>query len=187
MHPDRHPTGPESGSEPYSASMGKRALLAVVVCAAFPVASASAGPYFTSSSPRVGRPGDVVTLHAGLGVKLSELMPLYLVPVRLAPHPYLCQHGKATCEPTARRAPHRAPFVRVATLDVRHARGSPAAGYDVTIRYRIPPAMRPGRYAYVLYCRWCARKGLGSLITWPTRAGAGKTIRSATALIVRHS
>lgn len=160
-------------------------MLAVVVCAAFFAVAAKAGPYVTSSLPLVARPGDVVTLHAGMGVKVTELMPLYLVPVQLAPHPYLCHHGRGSCEPRARHAPQAKPFVRVAELDVRHADGSPAAGYDVTIRYRIPAALRPGRYAYVLYCRWCAPRGWGSLITWPTRAGTGKSIEAGTALIVR--
>lgn len=162
-------------------------LIAGCVGALLVVGQAAAGPFFSSSRPRVARPGDVITLRAGLGVRVRDLMPLYLVPVRLAPHPFICHRGRGSCTPTARMAPSGAPYVRVATLDVRHAEGSPAAGYNVTIRFRIPTAMRPGRYAYVLYCRWCARKGSGSLIAWPTHAGAAgtKSIVAGTALVLR--
>src|SRR5665213_1964540 len=110
--------------------MKRFTLAAAIACGAVLVGEAAAGPFFSSSSPRVARPGDLITLRAGLGVKAYELMPLYLVRVRLAPRPFRCHQGRAYCTPTARHAPDAAPYMRVATLDVRHATGSPMAGYD---------------------------------------------------------
>jgi len=156
----------------------------VLLGAAVLAVQAVAGPFFTSSRPQEAHPGQLITLRAGMGVRVRDLMPLYLVPTRLAPAPYICDHGKGTCEHMARHAPDSTPYIRVATLDVRHAPGSPMAGYSVTIRYRLPETVRKGRYAYLLYCRWCGRKGSGSLIAWPTGAGKdGPTV--GTALVVR--
>jgi hypothetical protein len=51
------------------------------------------------------------------------------------------------------------------------------------IRYQVPAGLAPGRYAYVLWCRWCG----GSLIAWPTRLAhpGGTAIRAGTAVVVR--
>jgi hypothetical protein len=146
-------------------------------------ARAEAGPYFMSSSPRVASPGQVVTLRLGAGLRLRDEMPIYLVPSSAAPAPFVCGKGHALCEPTAATQPGGASYVRVGTLNVRHAKGSPAAGYGVTVRFRIPVGMAPGRYAYVLYCTWCSRKeNGGSLIAWPT---AGTPTMTGYALTIR--
>jgi hypothetical protein len=167
--------------------MRRLSVLVVALAACVIAACADAGPFFDSSSPKIARPGDVVTLRAGMGMKVNDRMPLYLVPSRQAPRPYLCHHGSAYCTPTARAAPTEQPYQRIATLDVRHVSGTPASGYTVTIRYRIPRHTTPGHYAYVLYCRWCARHGTGSLVAWPTQRITGKprTIPIGTALVVR--
>jgi len=162
-------------------------VFAVAAASLLTAASALAGPFFTSSTPKEAAPGEVVTLRAGMGVKLRTGMPLYLIRVVSAPRPHLCDGGKGYCEPTARRAPASQPYLRIGTLNVSHARGTPMAGYGVTVRYRVPARARPGRYAYVLYCRWCGRSGEGSLIAWPTTRTSpdARTIMIGTALIVQ--
>lgn len=112
-------------------------------------------------------------------------MPVFLIRSSLAPRPYLC--GAGYCTPTSRGAPTAKGYTRVGTLNVSHASGAPASGYAVTIRYRVPLGLTPGRYAYVLYCGVCARGGAGSLVPWPTARIAGKppTIPIGAALIVR--
>ena len=149
----------------------RRGLIGLVVAGVSGViaGSAAAGPYFNSSLPRVARPGQFVTLRTGAGSRHAGAMPLYLVRSSQAPTPYPCiWHGKkATCERTARSAPSGPPYIRIGTVDVRHVPGSPAAGYNVTVKFRVPATAAPGQYAYVLYCTWCAPKGEGSLIAWP--------------------
>jgi hypothetical protein len=161
--------------------------ITAVTCAALATSPAAAGPFFTSSLPRLASPGALVTLRAGMGVRVGGALPLYLVRVRLAPRPYRCHDGSAYCEPTVRRAPSGSPYLRIGSLDVRHARGSPVTGYSVSITYRVPKRAAPGGYAYVLYCRWCAPKGEGSLIAWPTLAWSGhpRFISIGAGLIVR--
>ena len=146
--------------------------------------SALAGPYFGSSSPLVARPGQLVTLRAGAGERLAGAMPLYLVPSSHAPLPYACG-VKAICAPMVLVAPNRPPYVRIGTVDVRHAPGNPSAGYDVTVRFRVPARTAPGHYAYVVYCRWCAPKGKGSLIAWPLRLDQNGAAVAGSALTVR--
>jgi hypothetical protein len=157
-----------------------------VLLAGAAAATAAAGPFFNSSVPKIARPGAVITLRAGLGVRVRDGMPVYLVPSNLAPRPFLCQNGRGYCTPMSRRAPTSTPYTRIATLNVDKAPGTPASGYTVTIRYRIPQRMSPGRYAYVLYCRWCGRPGLGSLVAWPTQPFTGKprNIPIGAALII---
>jgi hypothetical protein len=146
--------------------------------------SAVAGPYFTSSSPSVARPGQLVTLLAGAGSRLAGAMPLYRVPSSHAPLPYACG-VKAICTPMVLVAPNRAPYVRIGNVDVRHVPGNPFAGYDVTVRFRVPATTASGHYAYVVYCRWCAPKGKGSLIAWPLRLDQHGVAVAGSALIVR--
>jgi hypothetical protein len=166
----------------------RRSLIGLVVggLACVVAVSAAAGPYFNSASPRVARPGEVVTLRAGAGSRQAGTMPLYLVASNRAPAPYPCiWHGeKADCTPMARSAPNAPPYIRIGTVDVRQAAGSPAAGYDVTIKFRVPTAAAPGHYAYVLYCTWCASKGKGSLIAWPLVKGPDGTALGGVALSV---
>jgi hypothetical protein len=100
--------------------MRRLSVLVVALAACVIAACANAGPFFDSSSPKIARPGDVVTLRAGMGVKVNDRMPLYLVPSRQAPRPNLCHHSSAYCTPPARAAPSEQPYQRIATLDVRH-------------------------------------------------------------------
>lgn len=147
-------------------------VLITVAASVLLAAQASAGPYFTSSSPAVAHPGQVVTFRGGAGIKLWDKLPLYLVRTKDAPKSYPCRTrdgAKASCEPTAKTPPEHAPYVRIGTVNLRHATGSPAAGYNVAVRFRVPAVLRPGDYAYVVYCVPCARKSEGgSLIAWTT-------------------
>lgn len=167
--------------------MRRLAAVTAVVFVAFVTSPASAGPFFTSSLPKVASPGTRVTLHAGMGVRVRGAMPLYLVPVRLAPRPFRCRDARAYCEPTVRHAPLGSPYLRIGSLDVRHARGTPIAGYSVSVTFRVPARAASGRYAYVLYCGWCAPRGEGSLVAWPTVAFSGHPafISIGPALVVR--
>jgi hypothetical protein len=77
--------------------------------------------------------------------------------------------------------------MRIGTVDVLHVPGNPIAGYNVTVKFRVPATAAPGHYAYVLYCTWCAPKGEGSLIAWPDVSTliSDAPIRIGTALIIR--
>ncbi len=133
---------------------------------------ATAGPFFTSSSPAVARPGEVVTFRGGTGIRFRDGLPLYLVPAKDAPRPYPCrarEGAEAACTPVARVPPDHAPYLRIGTVDLRDVDGTPTAGYDVAITFRVPVTAARGDYAYVMYCVPCAPRGTGgSLIAWTT-------------------
>ena len=135
------------------------AALAASVGALILVAGAAAGPFLGHASRTRARPGDIVRVQAGAGVRMYALLPLYLVPAARAPHPDACtlRNGSpATCEASAPGPPRGGIFHRVGTVNVRHRN-------EETITYVVPP-LRPARYVYVLYCGPCTRGSRGSLI-----------------------
>ncbi len=140
-------------------AMSLRMCLALATCAAAlaqaPVASA--GPYIEWASKTRAHVGELVRVRAGAGLRLYELMPLYLVAVTRAPWEYPC--GKNTlCSLVAPRTPRGGIYHRIGTLNVRHRK-------EVTITYRVP-RLAPGRYVYVIYCGPCWRGPGGSLLPW---------------------
>jgi hypothetical protein len=137
----------------------------VTACAAALVlaSGATAGPYISAASTSRAHVGDVVRVRAGAGLRLNELLPLYLVQAEKAPVAYPCSRRGhvGTCRPTASHAPRGGIYHRVGTLNVRKRK-------QLTVSFRVP-SLPPGRYMYVLYCGWCASGPAGSLIAWAPR------------------
>jgi hypothetical protein len=80
--------------------------------------------------------------------------PVYLVPESRAPRPFRC-HGNGYCVPRSRRPPGKGkPYVLLGRL--RRTRSNYVL-QDFAFRV---PAVAPGRYQVVLWCRQCG----GSLI-----------------------
>jgi hypothetical protein len=94
-----------------------------------------------------------------------------LVPIAKAPLPHRCGPN-ALCAPAAAGPPRRAPYTYLgaATASPRNAEVG-ATGHAEPPRYRLEfavPDLKPGTYAYVIYCDVCGRDGRGSLIAVPT-------------------
>jgi hypothetical protein len=140
-----------------------RTALVTCIAALLLSSGATAGPYISAASTSHARAGDIVRVSAGAGLRLYELLPLYLVAAAQAPVAYRCsRRGHAgTCRPTASHAPRGGIYHLIGTLNVRKRT-------QRTIAFRVP-SLPPGRYTYVLYCGWCARGPAGSLIAWAPR------------------
>jgi hypothetical protein len=147
-------------------------MVALIACAALIAATrASAGPFVDWSRPATAQVGDLIRVQAGAGVRMYALLPLYLVPAKLAPQPHAChlRNGqRAICAAASLGPPHGGRYHRVATLNVRHAN-------TVTVSFRVP-RLAPGRYVYVLYCGPCWHGARGSLIAFTDRAAPVLTV-----------
>ena len=96
-------------------------------------------------------------------------MPVYLVPLRLAPKRHRCGvngYADAICEPTSKRAPGP-PFIFLGRL-----RKTANMYQRQVFTFRVPAAVTPGLYRVFLYCRPCG----GSLIQSGHRL-EGETLR----------
>jgi hypothetical protein len=97
-----------------------------------------------------------------------ESFPISLVPIEKAPRPRRCGPN-ATCSPRASGPPRRPPFTPLGEArprtdeDGRNFRDNPR----YLLRFSIPD-LRPGIYAFVIYCETCLRGKSGSLIAAPT-------------------
>jgi hypothetical protein len=117
-------------------------VLSIVVCLALiGPAQADVGLTITTLSVRSG--GILRGYGSGSG------MPVYLVLESRAPRPIRC-HGNGYCAPGSRRPPGKGrPYVLLGHL------GHTRSDY---VRQRFAfrvPAIRPGRYQVVLWCRPC--------------------------------
>jgi hypothetical protein len=86
-----------------------------------------------------------------------------LVPLEQAPMPHPCGPN-AVCSPEVKAPPGRAPYTYLgeALAEGREPGGAPRYGLDFAV-----PDLRPGLYAYVIYCDVCNRGQGGSLIADP--------------------
>jgi hypothetical protein len=96
--------------------------------------------------------------------------PISLVPIAKAPLPRPCG-PRAVCAPVAAGVPKQSPYTYLgeATASPRNAETG-ATGHAEPPRYRLEfevPDLKPGTYAYVIYCDVCGRGGRGSLIAAP--------------------
>ncbi|MGV1049870.1 MAG: hypothetical protein ACOYD4_15255 [Solirubrobacterales bacterium] len=89
--------------------------------------------------------------------------PISLVPLEQAPLPRSCGPN-SVCPPEAKAPPARAPYALLgeALAEGRKPGGAPRYGLDFEV-----PDLRPGLYAYVVYCDVCNRGAGGSLIAVP--------------------
>ncbi|MFL5964718.1 MAG: hypothetical protein ACJ757_17725 [Gaiellaceae bacterium] len=93
-------------------------------------------------------------------------MPIFLVPVAIAPRPFACG-PKAVCSPQIRSRPGPRNYARLGSF-----RTKPGPQADQCFRFRVPHVKR-GAYKVVVWCRACG----GSLIL------AGGTIEGQTVLV----
>ncbi len=147
-------------------------LLAAGLLAAAP-AQADVGIEKTSRSS--GAPGYTVTLTIGCGScaaaskpKLPASFPVSLVPLDKAPEPHPCG-PRALCLPEVLAPPGRPPywFLGQATPLGESESSSGGGGRPPWPRYRLHfeiPDLRPGVYAYVIFCDSCVIGRKGSLI-----------------------
>ena len=145
---------------PRTGRAGQLALTCVVFLALGVVASATAGPFVGQASKSRARPGDIVKVQAGAGLRFYALLPLYLVRRDLAPRAKPCTFNgqDAFCAAEEPSPPHGGIYHRIGTVNVRHQNVS-------TITYRVPN-LRPGVYAYVMYCEPCNAGAGGSVIAF---------------------
>ena len=148
-----------------------RLSLACSVGAALVIAaSATAGPFVGKASKSRARPGDVVRVQAGAGLRFYALLPLYLVRRDLAPQDSPCTvNGQdGVCAAEEPRPPRGGIYHRIGTVNVRH--------WNVnTITYRVPK-LRPGVYVYVMYCGPCNAGAGGSVIAFDQGSSATLTV-----------
>ena len=139
-------------------------MLLVILASGASVVAAWAGPEIDSASATRAKPGAIVQLRAGAGLRLWEVLPLYLVRASSAPAPTPCRlrNGHAAlCSPTAPSPPTGGTYHRIATIDTRHSN-------MITVRFRVP-TLSPGSYVYVFYCGGCTKGPRGSLVVWAQR------------------
>lgn len=161
---------------------------AALLAAALLAAAAMAGPAradvgVESVSRSAGAPGEQITLMIGCGAcyppcprdprRLSGVcapgpgvppaaFPVSLVPVEQAPRPYRCGPN-VLCTPRAPAPPRRTPFAFL-------GKATPLADDGGLPSYRLRfdvPDLRPGAYAFVIFCDACVRGEAGSLIAQP--------------------
>lgn len=137
----------------------------------------------------VGAPGDRVDLTLGCGFCFPpcdgpsghpdgtcmpgtkvppESFAISLVPIEKAPKPHRCGPN-AVCPPLPRGAPRRAPYTYLGRATPPAEADGSSKGTEVP-RYLLHfdvPVLRPGVYAYVIFCDACAPGKRGSLIANP--------------------
>jgi hypothetical protein len=116
--------------------------------------TAAADIAVTNVHPPVGTPGENVALRVGCGgcPPRGLRLPVSLVPVEDRPRPELCGQN-AVCSARATSPPKRRPF----TFLGRTSRSG-------QLRFAVPE-VKPGAYAFVIYCASCYRGTDGSLIS----------------------
>ena len=117
----------------------------------------SIGACLIAAAPALADVGlRVTTLHVRVGGVLrgsgnASGMPVDLVSERSAPRPFSCDGGRGLCAPRSASPPGR-PYVRLGRLP-----GSPKRlGRIVRFAFRVP-AVPPGRYQVVFWCKPCGR------------------------------
>jgi hypothetical protein len=171
------------------------ALALLCLFSATPSAGAAVG--VESVSRHSASPGQAVTLTLGCGFcyppcegsparntpcmlgtkrRPPRRFPISMVPVSSVPEPFPCG-PRAICAPQTTRPPRRPPFVylgeAVPPADIEEGR---EGGGPYIPRYRLRfemPAVRPGRYAFVIFCEVCVRGEGGSLIAEPANGPWG--------------
>lgn len=120
---------------------GKMAIVTIVAAGVLaPVAGADYGVH--SVSPHITQAGRTVEVRTN-----GPRMPIAIVPWEKQPGPVPC--GNRLCSPRYLSPPRRAPFVWVGRTNDRGR-----------LRFRVPH-VRPGIYAFVLFCDVCY-KGSGA-------------------------
>jgi hypothetical protein len=159
--------------------------LALAALSVLLVAPAPGDVGVEQASRHAARPGEPVALTLGcgfcfppckgapghrngpcmLGTKREPptAFPISLVPVEKAPEPHPCGPN-ALCSPVAQAPPAHGAYTYLgeALAEGRKKGGAPRYGLDFTV-----PDLRPGVYAYVIYCDVCNRGRGGSLIAIP--------------------
>jgi hypothetical protein len=187
---------------------------AVTVLCALAASSASAAVGVEKVSRHGAEPGDEVTLTLSCGFCFppckgpkgdrhpegfdhgpcmldtkAEPPPSFgisIVPLSKAPEPHECGTG-AVCSPDTPAPPRRGPYVLLGLAVPPPGGNNPEHGdpprylLDFTV-----PDLRPGAYAYVIWCDACLKGGRGSLIASPASRLWRLTVRqsaSATAAL----
>jgi hypothetical protein len=89
--------------------------------------------------------------------------PISLVPIGRAPEPHRCG-PRALCSPEAKAPPSHGPYRYLGRAVAAKGGASDIPRYVLDFEV---PDLRPGLYAYVLYCGACTRGSGGSLIALP--------------------
>jgi hypothetical protein len=136
------------------------AVIAVVVVAlALSSAAADVGRF--EVRPQTAVPGSSVELS--FAAAWSQRFPVSLVSLARVPEPFRCHGGAALCAPVTQAPPRRRPFVFLGSA--RPDRDSRKRYiYDYRFRFVVPD-VKPGAYAFVLWCDGCYEGPRGSLIT----------------------
>ena len=122
--------------------------------------------------PCTGPPGHREPSPCMLGTHHAqppESFAISLVPIEKAPKPHWCGPN-ALCSPTPRGAPRQAPYTYLGRATPPQAGDVPSEEKNIP-RYLLDfdiPDLRPGIYAYVIFCDVCARGERGSLIASPS-------------------
>jgi hypothetical protein len=153
-------------------------------------ASAKADIAVTSRTPAVATVGEAVKVRVESGAPRSPVeFPISLVPLDLAPNPYPCAPN-AFCAPAAPGPPRIGPFDYVGRAELLPNSRPPIHRYR--LRFRVPH-LKPGRYAFVIYCGGCQPGPRGSLLVYtqvrndllrvirrPDRASSDRGVESAS-------
>ncbi len=122
--------------------------------------------------PCTGPPGHRKPSPCMLGTHHAqppESFAVSLVPIEQAPKPHWCGPN-ALCSPTPRGAPRQAPYAYLGLAKPPADGDRPPDGKNIP-RYLLDfaiPDLRPGIYAYVIFCDACAAGRRGSLIASPS-------------------
>jgi hypothetical protein len=142
-----------------------------------PTSTAASGIELMRLSQTSASPGDGIVLGVGCGgCPLKSTFPISLVPVKQAPQPHRCTihsaklpkrlRENALCDAEAADPPRDHPYVFLgrtsgATALLPSVR---PPGSKSHLHFRVPK-VKPGLYAFVIFCAECARGPRGALIT----------------------
>jgi hypothetical protein len=130
-----------------------------------PPSLASADVGVVGLHPKAAKPGERVDLRLGCGFcSPGARFPISLVPVAQAPRPYPCGEN-ALCTPAAAAPPRRHPFVFLGRASGDRTIGAGRSSVTESHLRFLIPNVKPGLYAFVIFCADCRRGPRGSLIT----------------------
>jgi hypothetical protein len=142
-------------------------LLAGLALLTPPPATADVG--VSGLSAEAAQPGDSVAVRVACGsCRANASFPVSLVPAGRAPKPHRCGRN-ALCPPMSAGPPQLPPYRflgRTEPVTADGARREEIA--ESQLRFRVPD-VRPGLYAFVVFCAGCAPGPRGSLIASATR------------------
>ncbi len=144
--------------------------LGLLAFVAFPADPAAADVGRFEVRPRAAVPGSFVELT--FAAAWSQRFPVSLVPLPRVPEPFPCRGEEGLCTPGTLAPPGRPPFIFLGSARPNR-KSSTHYIYGYRFRFNVPN-VKPGAYAFVLWCGGCYEGPRGSLIASALPSGGSK-------------